>query len=149
MEASLEYKIKTASAKDIDAHLNDCKNNFVPALDKTIDIFEYSKKIAKHSITFEAWFSGRLVGLVAAYLNDTKNKKGFITNVSTSSDFSGIGIGSHLIENCIEYAKRHDFNEISLEVNAGNKSAVKLYEKFDFTKSDAPDENIFMKRVLK
>ena len=70
---NLSYKIKTASANEIMIHLKKCSENFDPPLEKKVNLADYSKKLAEHSVSFEAWMESELVGLVAAYLNDIEN----------------------------------------------------------------------------
>lgn len=149
MSLAIEYKTDTASMNDMYRHLVGCNENFEPSLDKKVNIREYSQKIAKLSITFEAWAENNVVGLVAAYFNDEQNRKGYITNVSTLKEYLGKGIASNLVKNCIEYASRNGFSEISLEVNAENRKAIKLYEKFNFIRVGADSENVIMKCNLK
>ncbi len=147
--AMIEYKTDTASVNDVFLHLSSCNENFEPSLDKKVNIETYSKKIAQLSTTFEAWVENNLVGLVGTYFNDEQNRKGYITNVSTLKEYSGKGIASNLVNNCVEYANRNGFSEISLEVNADNRRAIKLYEKFNFTQVGVNSENIIMKWNLK
>ncbi len=143
--SSIRYMIKTAGKNDIAAHLFGCKDNFIPPLDSTVDIPKYAEKIAENAITFEAWHNNELAGMIAAYFNDQKNQTGFITNVSTLNNFSGKGIASKLLENCISYAKEKNFKEIKLEVNGHNRHAIKLYEKYDFRQTaSAGDLKIFI-----
>lgn len=146
---TIEYKIKTALLSDVYAHLVKCKNNFIPALDKKVDLLEYSKKIIENAVTFEAWSSFELVGVIAAYFNDIQNQKGYITNVSTLKEYFGLRIGTNLLKNCIDYAKSNNFKEIELEVNAKSLNAIKLYNKFDFIEFDSNGEFVKMKVLLK
>lgn len=133
------YKNKHADADAIQAHLNRCKDDFIPSLDKIVNIAAYGKKIAENTITFEAWQNNNLIGLIAAYLNDENNLLGFITNVSVEKEFVGKGIASQLLMNCINFAKEKEYKEIALEVNLNNQQAIKLYEKFLFKEKAIKD----------
>ena len=53
--SNLQFKIDTVTEKEMFFHLNECKNNFNPPLNETVDILEYSNKIIKNAVTFEAW----------------------------------------------------------------------------------------------
>ena len=56
-----------------------------------------------------------------------------ITNIVTAKKFRRNNIGSKLLANLIELAKlEENINSITLEVNATNIPAQKLYEKFGF-----------------
>ncbi len=144
----IDYKIKTADAASVLVHLNKCKDNFMPALDKIVDIREYSKKIVENSITFEAWVNNNLAGLIAAYFNDKKNQSGFITNISIVNEYTGKGLALELLKNCIAYGKQKKFKEIHLEVFHENKHAIRLYQKNDFYQTAVKDDFVFMKKIL-
>ena len=52
-----------------------------------------------------------------------------ITNIAVKKDFRKNGIGNKLLLELINIAKESGKNEIILEVNSNNVSAIKLYEK--------------------
>lgn len=144
MKVTLTYKIKTATEQQICSHLKECDTNFVPLLSKRVNITEYSKKLADKSITFEAWHEHTLVGLIATYTN-TETLTAFITNVSVLKNYMGLGIAAELMNRCIEYSQQNNYKEIKLEVNNNSKSAIALYEKFNFTKYDSQNDLNLMK----
>ena len=148
IQVNIEFKIKTAGADDVLIHLNKCKDNFIPALDKTVDITKYSKKIVESSVTFEAWINKELIGLIATYFNDNENYSGFITNVSVVNECAGRGLASELLKNCIQYAEKRNFKEINLEVYHKNEQAIKLYKKYDFYQASSKEDLVIMKKIL-
>lgn len=147
-DREIQYKLNAATAKDVAAHLEICSNNFVPPLNNTVIIEAYAEKIAKKSITFEAWNGQELVGMVAAYINDAANCTAYITNVSTVNSFSGQGIGKNLLKMCADYALEKGFREIILEVNSQNHTAVKLYEKNNYRLINTKEKMAIMKKLL-
>jgi len=128
----IEYTLRTATVSDIIIHLNRCRDNVIPVLEKITNIEVYSKKLAEYSVTFEAWYNKDLIGLVAAYFNDPKNKLGFITNVSVIKEYYRKGIASKLLNDCIVYGQQNYFQEIRLDVSVSNEQAISLYRKFNF-----------------
>jgi len=146
--SAIIYKVKTANEKEVSGHLEKCKDAFTPALDKKVNIAEYSKKIVENSVTFEAWANKELVGMIAAYFNDKNNHSGFITNVSLVDEYSGKGIASNLLDNCIRFAKTKEYKEIVLEVNAASLPAIKLYKKYHFTETASQGDTKTMRLVL-
>lgn len=141
----IEYKTNTANSTDILAHLDTCKNLFIPPLNQTVNLEEYSNKIYKNSITFEAWHNKKLVGLIATYFNNKHKINSFITNVSVLKKFGGHGIAGKLMKACMTYAQKESFKEIQLEVNKKAIKAIHIYEKFGFHKYCTKNENIIMK----
>jgi ribosomal protein S18 acetylase RimI-like enzyme len=126
------YKTRTASTEEIFLHLTECKDDFNPPLDQTVDLSEYSKKIAEKAITFEAWIDNRLAGVVAAYFNDIENHSGYITHVGVLKNYKGKGVALNLMSRCIEFAIQNSFYQIQLEVAEDNDKAIQLYKKLNF-----------------
>ena len=145
---NINYKTKTALTEEIYSHLKECNENFIPPLEEKVNIMNYSRKIFENAITFEAWNEKILVGLIAAYLNDTENKSAFITNVSTIKSYMGKGIAKELMKMCINYSKNYNFKEINLEVSSKNADALNLYLKYGFVKNKEEDSITFMRLIL-
>ena len=57
-----------------------------------------------------------------------------IMNIVVKKDFRNNGIGSLLLDYLISYSKSINLKSITLEVNEINLPAIKLYEKFSFSK---------------
>lgn len=57
-----------------------------------------------------------------------------IMNIVTKKAYRNQGIGTFLLNEIISLCKKLNLNSISLEVNEINKSAIHLYENFDFEK---------------
>jgi ribosomal protein S18 acetylase RimI-like enzyme len=142
------YKIKTANADEILAHLRESSNNFFPPLIERVDIEEYSRKIFEKSTTFEAWNGNLLTGLLAAYFSKGLDRTVFVTNVSVLADSMGQGIASRLLGNCIEYAIHENYRVINLEVHKENSHAIGLYRKYNFINDGANGDYLKMKMEL-
>jgi len=140
VQTAVDYLENTATEAEIAEHLSRCDADFVPPLSGRIKVNDYAKKIASKATRFEAWSSGTLVGLVAAYCNDQEKHIAYITSVSTLPMWMGKGIAYRLLNRCIEHAKALGMRQISLEVSSGNTSAIKLYETsgFDADRANTP-----------
>ena len=148
METNIKFAQNEASLNQIRTHLLSCDQTFYQELSTKTNIVEYSKRIFDHSVRFEAWSNKKLVGLVAAYFNDTVSQFGYITNVSVSSGYNGKGIASQLLATCINYGKQHNFKQIGLEVSKNNLGGLRLYEKHSFSFANETDTNFKMKLDL-
>ncbi len=146
---SLVFKENTAGENEILLHLNTCSNSFIPPLHEKMNLIEYSKKIAERAIKFEVWDEQILIGIIAAYFNDSINYSGFITNVSVIDDYKDKGLASKLMNMCINYAQKNNFKEIKLEVNFKNFNAIKLYNRFNFSELEKKNDTILMICKLK
>lgn len=146
--SGINYKIKTATTKDIFVHLSECNQDFIPPLTDRVNIEEYSRKLFEKSETFEAWDEHSLVGLLAAYFNDSSGYSAFITSVSVLKGFIYRGIASDLLKMCVEFANKKSFKEIRLEVNKKNIKAIGLYRKFGFSIYEPNNDILKMKLEL-
>jgi len=143
---ALNFARDRAGAAVIVEHLADCDGQFVPQLSSRVDLAAYGIKLAAHATRFEAWDEGRLVGLVAAYLNDPERWSAFISNVSVAPDRHGEGIASRLLVQCIDHARAAGFARLALSVDARNDRARALYSKHGFVdgKADGPDVDMIL-----
>ena len=145
--AEISYKLKSASEKEICMHLHRCSENFSEPLAQRVKIEEYAEKIFDKAITFEAWHDKMLIGLVAAYFNESSDgSSGFITNVSVVPDFTGKGIATALMDNCLAYAQKKEIKNIFLEVSAKNDALIRFYKKLGFKKAEIRGNKLLMKR---
>ncbi len=124
-------------------HLEGCDKNYIPSLSERVNIKEYSEKIADKAVTFEAWDKDKLVGLAAVYLN-MMSLSAFVTNVSVLKDYSGNGVASQLMLNCIQYASQKKIGRICLEVDQNNAKAMHLYKRLNFMHYDTKGETKLM-----
>jgi ribosomal protein S18 acetylase RimI-like enzyme len=124
----VEYRTGSAGTAQIVEHLERCDSDFNPPLSRRVDITAYARKIADNAVTFEAWTNGSLVGLVAAYCNDSATKVAHITSVSILSAQTGHGIGGELLDRCLAYARAYGMDKVSLEVGTDNARAIRMYE---------------------
>jgi ribosomal protein S18 acetylase RimI-like enzyme/SAM-dependent methyltransferase len=148
MSSAIEYRLNNASAAQIAAHLSRCDADFVPPLGSRVEIKAYAKKIASKATRFEAWSSGTLVGLLAAYCNDLDNAVAYITSVSVLPEWKGKGIAEQLMGQCIDHARVLGMQQIHLEVASDNAPAVKLYKKNGFAVSSTNARIVGMKLNL-
>ena len=59
--------------------------------------------------------------------------EGQITNVAVHPDYRRRGLGREVVLGLLQYAREHDFFEVSLEVRASNNAAISLYEALGFS----------------
>ena len=143
-----EIRHNTASFDQIVNYLRDADDHFIPSLSDQVDIEVYAKKISDHAETIEAWQENTLIGLLAVYLNNAKYSSAYITSVSILKSFHGAGIAKKLMHDCIDLARRLNFDEVSLEVGRENGRAINFYLKIGFTERHRSDQSIFMSHNL-
>jgi len=140
----IEFREGTATKEDIHAFLGECDAAFSPNLSRKVDIDEYATKIRTLARTFEAWSEDKLVGLVAAYMNDTATRISFITSVSVTRAFAGRGIASALLDQCLDRSRREGLTAVRLEVSLASDRAIRMYRTFGFSEITRNGETVSM-----
>jgi len=144
----VEYLSNRASAEEISEHLSCCDAAFVPPLSSRVEIAGYANKIVSRATRFEAWSGGTLVGLVAVYCNDLKNRVAYITSASVLRAWTRRGIAARLVGQGVEHAKASGMRQIILEVASGNMAAIRLYEKKGFATGKSSKSFVSMNLYL-
>ncbi|MDD3027273.1 MAG: GNAT family N-acetyltransferase [Erysipelotrichaceae bacterium] len=80
-----------------------------------------------------AWLDDRIIGIGSLEgLTSKRFSHRSSLGVSVKKDYWGLGIGTHLIDELIEYAYEHNLDVLDLEVITSNERAIKLYQSFGF-----------------
>lgn len=90
---------------------------------------ELENKQNLNSNYFVAKMQDKIVGFVGII---TVIDEVTIMNIVVHKANRGLGIGSHLLEFIIDFAKNNHVSSITLEVNEKNLAAISLYKKFNF-----------------
>ncbi len=144
MNGQIHIFVGCSSETSIYEHLLTCDASFVPPLSERIKICDYAHKVADRAERFEAWSNNALIGLVAAYFNDSQSRTAYITSVSVVPIWQGRGIASQLLSRCVGHARDLGFLRIELEVSNKNVAAVSLYEKHGFVMDRPNGESMIL-----
>jgi len=127
--------LNKSDAAAVESHLRECNERFSSPLSARVDLGDYARKLALLSDRFEAWDEGRLVGLVAAYLNNSESRQGFVSSVSVCFQAEGRGLASELMRKCIQLAREKGCDSLGLEVGERDQRTLAFYLKHGFTLS--------------
>jgi GNAT superfamily N-acetyltransferase len=130
-----DITVNRSDAQTIESHLRECDVRFSPCLSSRVDIGDYALKLASFADRFEAWQDERLVGLVAAYLDNIEACSGFISSVSVTDDFEGAGLAAQLMQKCIQLAPGKGCKALQLEVGEGDQRTQSFYLRHGFALS--------------
>ena len=101
-------------------------------VDKSVNLdydYEKLKKVNdRYRFTVEHYIKG-LIDEVQ------ESKFAYISNVCVNPEFRDLHVGTFLLDNLLQEYKKKKFDEIALDVLAGNPRAIHLYEKMGFKKS--------------
>lgn len=97
-------------------------------------------------------YKGQAVGFAGIYVLDVAE----LVNIAVLPKFRKLGLGSQLLQTCINKAKELNVSSIYLEVRQSNLSAISCYQKFGFKSigirkkyysSPLEDANIMVKEI--
>lgn len=97
--------------------------------------FLQSKAENEKDVEILAIVEGRVVGTagIEAIGNRIKVRHRADFGISIARDFWGLGIGTALMNACIQCARKAGFTQLELQVVEENKRGLSLYEKVGFT----------------
>ena len=144
-----DFREDSASEDEIFRHLSACNLDFVPPLDRKVDLRNYARKLADRAATFEAWKEDVLVGLVAAYPPASDHpKRVFVSNVSVLNEFASRGLAGELVRRCLEKACALGADFAELEVSEEHTRALGFYLHLGFEKTKSKGGLVMMKMSL-
>ena len=126
---NIKYSIDKATVEDLSSFFKESDELFDPPLRTFVDIEAYALKIRTLARTFEAWNNDKLIGYVAAYLNDVNKKEGFVLNLSVFPEFRRHKIYQTLSKNLINTAIEEGFERLLFEVLKKEKMLIELYRR--------------------
>ena len=107
------------------------ENSFTPELEGN---FLQAKSESADEIEIVAIINNQIVGVagIEAVGRKYKVKHRAEMGISILKDYWGLGLGTALINACIECAKKAGYEQLELNAAVGNKRAVSLYQKLGF-----------------
>lgn len=89
-------------------------------------------KIQNNAVFVVAYIGEKVVGYIAAYINDFEKKNAYITLIAVSKEYQNQHIGQKLLKYIVKLAKESGMKTIKLEVAKENVKARIFYEKNQF-----------------
>lgn len=108
--------------------IENCDYVFPIGILKRTNSSEIITKIINNAIFLGAYENHQICGYCAFYANDFATKTAYVTMIGVLPEFQGKGVGSKLIDNCIEKCKLLNMEKIRLEVLNSNEKAITFYK---------------------
>lgn len=117
----LEVTVEVASKSDIPGILSVENECFLKPWSEKI----FLETIGNMDTLFlKATVFCEIVGYIGIYFVENE---GYVYNLAVKKNFRNLGIATKLLNNIINFCKKHRFNFLSLEVRKSNSAAIKLY----------------------
>ena len=112
--------------EDIDSVVDISSLSFSICWSKNSYIDELTNPVARYLV---AKIDNKVIGFMGTWIVLDESH---ITNIAVHPNYRKQGIASSLLESLIDHCKSEGCNAYTLEVRSGNKSALALYEKYNF-----------------
>lgn len=118
--------IRNMTAEDVGQVMEIERASFSKPWTENMFLRDLAQEIAVYRVAVE---EGRPVGYMGMY---HVADEGHITNIAVLPVWRGRGVASALLRSFVELAQSRELAFLTLEVRAGNRGAIRLYEKFGF-----------------
>ena len=142
---NIEYKYDCKFL--INFALEQLQHQITPTLlERNIDVCEYSKKLNENGRTIVALRDGRIVGIVAGYIN---NEYSYVSLIIVNENDRGLRIGKQLLYRFEQLSINNGVKFIKLEVRKNNYNAINFYKHFGYKIiGEASDTSYYMVKDL-
>lgn len=134
-------KLSDTQKEEIVEFFNENNCLFVDPFSGHVDINEYMEKLFTHAEIIICKQSNEICGMICAYMNDEKERNGYIQVVLVKREFQNSGIGKKLLSEVIYLAKEKKLKKLNLNVDVENEVAQGLFKKFGFIYSNTKHSN--------
>lgn len=125
-------KDNTINELKLISFLKQIDNIFPVSLSQKVNIEDYAKKQLTHGVVICADISGKIVGILLGYANDTLNKRAYIGTIGIVTECQSKGIGKKLIDEMKQYSKKMGMDKIGLHTHKTNSGAIRFYTREGF-----------------
>ncbi|WP_178088729.1 GNAT family N-acetyltransferase [Plesiomonas shigelloides] len=123
-------------------------SDFNPPLSLSLDLDEYSKKIASKAILFTCFNDKSIIALCAIYATDKKYSQAYLTLLAVDPAFRGVGLAKKLMSEMEAYVLDAGFKYVKLEVYKTNISALSMYRRLGYEIVEESPNSYFLKKLI-
>ena len=155
IEIKIEIYAPQTKVKRIDVYnekkriIESCDDAFIYGIVNKKDYLNILNKIDQNAYLIGIYNSDQPIGYAAIYANDYESKVAYISMIGVVKRMQGMHIGSKLMIECIEIAKKEHMHIIRLEVLKNNIQAIKFYRRYGFEEEmESSTESLYMKKNI-
>ena len=138
-----EIRYNTLSIAQIVLHYEE-NGIFLPNL----SIEEYAGKLKANAELVALWYTDKLVGLCACYMNNLESKIAYISHIAILETYRRLRQGEYLISHVEQRAKSKGFDSTQLEVSKDNTAAHRFYLKMGYELKEDRGQKLLMRKLL-
>lgn len=142
--------LKITDTRIISQTIYDFLDVFPHLCEKIESVEAYVEKLSKYANFYVGVEDGKAFGIAVFYSNDTIQKKAYISLIGLKADARGKGLGRWLLGQCENKSVKDGMEQMLLEVDCDNESALLFYQKngYSITESTDRDSMYMHKRIF-
>jgi ribosomal protein S18 acetylase RimI-like enzyme len=130
--------------KEIYVLIDRYEQYLIPTLkERGINIRSYAQKLCQYGQTYAACTEKETIGCASIYVNDLKEKKGYLSFIALDPSVRGMGIGGQFLSFLEDKTKESGMKKLSLEVHSRNTNSIAFYKHFGYQPSDDTEADSF------
>lgn len=147
---NINYKTeKITNPEIIKTYLERYNDYFNPPLTNICNLSEYAEKLGAYANNYVFKDEqNNIIGFIAFYNNDNKNKIGYLTLIVVDVLYSGKGCGNILLNEFENKCKENNIKSLKLEVNKLNKHAMDFYVRNGYVFAKEKENSYYMTKIL-
>lgn len=118
---------------------------FIPNLSDRVCINNYAEKLSEKAETLFVLFDGVVIASCSVYCNANF---AYISSFAVKKQFSGMHIGSLMMQTILNKCTELGFHEVRLEVFIANESAIQFYNHHGFQQFEKSSESMILIKYL-
>ncbi len=130
----------SVTKEQIESFLHKVDKLFPIPLSHKQNLSDFATKLKENGALCTKVENDELVALVAGYIDNVINKKGYISIVATLPRFQGKGYASELVKDFLNIAKEKCLEAVHLYAVPSNIIAINMYKQIGFVEWKLPDE---------
>lgn len=148
VEKNITFEV-ISDYKKIKEIMTFCANSFYDQSINSVEkIAELAKKFSNSAVFIVAKYDSDVAGFTAFYCNDVNTKIAYLSMIIVVESYKGKGVGSLLLNDCINLCIEHRMSKLRLEVNANNDTAIKFYIKNKFIHIGNKGESYYYEKSI-
>lgn len=135
---------------EVICYLENHEKDFPIPLTKKVNIREYVLKINKLGKSLICYDENKIAGLIFYYVNNLKDKRGFISLVIVGNNYRNQGIAKSMLRLVFNDMKENGMEWCDIPTHSSNNKAIRLYSSLGGIRDDnmAKNGNIILVKKL-
>ena len=133
--------LRITDIERISSTIYDFLDIFPHLCEKIESVESYAEKLSRYANFYVGVENSQVFGIAVFYSNDKTEKKAYISLIGCKSTVQKKGFGTWLLNQCEDKAIEDGMEQMLLEVDCDNESAISFYKKNGYAINGSTERN--------